>query len=617
MRKSITICALASIVMASWARGQDGSAPAKLVGTLGAGSFRHSGECKRVAFTPDGILIGQGPGALCGWEAGGRRLWNRDEETRSGPRPWATIVGSVVQGDDTKGIVIFDAVSGRETSTIPLGRGATFVRLGVSGDGCRIAATVVDANGSRLWTIDREHGRRLTDCECPEGEFVFVAERLLVVARPRGRLETMESDSGRRVKELGDGADESELSAAALESPARSLSCSKDGCRLCLIARDGAAVVVDVSTGKILRKLERAEGVVLSPDGELVLHGVSTNHGEPVLRVFAVADGRELWRAVGRPVQSAVFSPDSSSVAWADGGPVVRVLEARTGKLRFAPVGHTDAVTGLALDHAGKTLASADVRGAIHVWDVRGNAHLRELSPAGNEPERGLHASLAVGPDGTVAAALGGALKVWDADGREVALEGTAHGGSVAISRDGKMLVSGRVMWDLKSRKRVRELELDEAAENAVFAPDGGVLLGATRFGPDGKLLGKLLLRTPEGLRILPEIRAVAPDGTFVAIAGAPDGDDPDALALFDTTTWKRSRDLKLPPGASVRGLSDNASRVAILTDEDDVVVMDAVTGARRLVPTKKSASAVLLSADGLALAIGRDDGTITIWDAK
>jgi WD40 repeat protein len=204
-----------------------------------------------------------------------------------------------------------------------------------------------------------------------------------------------------------------------------------------------------------------------------------------VIEVRDVATGR-LHRSRALGAVRAVFSPDGTRLATADGKGSVRILYLSTGALHTVRTGRGRPVRTLAFTPDGRTLAVAEI-GAdgeqVTLLDAATGRTQRTIKPGGD-----VLLSLAFSPDGhTLATASGGSgtVRTWDA--RTGQLQGSfrvsSEVASPAFTPDGRTLATssarGVQLWDLATNQTRLTLPTRSLATVA-FSPDGRTLAIST-----------------------------------------------------------------------------------------------------------------------------------------
>lgn len=261
---------------------------------------------------------------------------------------------------------------------------------------------------------------------------------------------------------------------------------------------DGTVHDWDPSTGKpkrIIRLRETALDVwasaELSPDGRRV---AILAMNEP-LRVWSINDRKAIWKYEldDESVGSTAFSPDGKCLALAltndlviwnvELGKQSLMLPRSKRQLAWSPEGRTLAAFGdtdgislfelatgglrrtweaadirsMAFSADGKHLASGDENGVIRVFAMNRDQPVLDMVAA-SQPINVVRFS----PDGkTLFAAIGNHIRVWDRDGRPLAVF-REHQGSITdltTTADGRFLISASadgtaLVWDLRQQER-------------------------------------------------------------------------------------------------------------------------------------------------------------------
>ena len=365
--------------------------------------------------------------------------------------------------------------------------------------------------------------------------------------------------------------------------------------------------------------------VAFSPDGQTLV----TSGEDGKARLWALEtlqSQRELGDHLG-PVTSAVFSPDGHRVALGGADWRITLWDARDGRRLAELKGHTGEVTSLRFSPDGKRLASSAHDGEARVWDVEAARvvlrlkHLAQSQCIDWSPDGRL---LCAGADDRGETESSHMAILWNAEtGQEIArLPGhRAHLTLVRFSPDGKRLATGASdmqlhLWDVAARKILGSMRTYWGVPDARFLPDGQTLAVAMH---NGRFSLWDLSTFREAIRYEGHGHFTVA-GTYgwgiYGVAVSPDGS---AVASTD-----RRGLVKFWP--TFRGRRDPASAAASLAK------VAAATGPVTPVPAAASAPSELVysvaaqqsgalfatfSADGKLLAVGGEDGTITLLEAE
>jgi WD40 repeat protein len=424
------------------------------------------------------------------------------------------------------------------------------------------------------------------------------------------RLVSRDGGGGLRLWEVSTGRPLGQLSLPG-DQRAGPTALSADGKLLAVGGNDGAVYLLDLRTGKAVRRLvgpaEQASALAFSPDGKLLASGrdfdYPRKHGQDnPIQLWDVATGRELRRLVGHKdtVLSLAFSPDGKTLASGaeryDG--TLRLWDVATGKERLSLKGHGE-VRSVAFSPDGKEIATSGMDRTIRLWDPAIGRELRRL----------------IGHQADVMA--------------------------VAFSPDGRLLASGGFdrtlrLWDPGAGKQLRRIELDEAgnARTRTSASRFRINRGfaAVAFSPDSKTLAAA--GRDHTLRLFDaatgdEVRPVPGQFDAVdAVAFSPDGGRVWTMAgdrnlrAWETATGKEARALESSAGLPLCvAFSANGKLAATGGEQDRAAhVWDLATGRElRRVVTTDVIGALALAPDGRTLATANrwSQPEVSVWDLE
>jgi WD40 repeat protein len=261
-----------------------------------------------------------------------------------------------------------------------------------------------------------------------------------------------------------------------------SIALSPDGTKVVSGSGDGAVMLWDVDTGKVIAKWTGHKlgvgSVYWSRNGRTVLSGSDdgtvrqwdvegeTRDGETILALIKTGHQYGVW--------AVVYSPDMSLIATAGWDRPeteestecsnIQIWNAKTGKLVTTLKGHTEQVRCLAWTKDGKTLISGSYDNSIMTWNTTKWEQIAILD---------VHAevfALAISPnDRILASALyDRTTRLWNLDNNQpisLPLQHAEPVNCVSFSADGKLLATGcrdknAYLWDVAAI--IKEAGLDE-----------------------------------------------------------------------------------------------------------------------------------------------------------
>jgi WD40 repeat protein len=245
---------------------------------------------------------------------------------------------------------------------------------------------------------------------------------------------------------------------------------------------------------------------------------------------------------------------------------------------------------------------------------------IRESAP--EDIFRSFGPEVAISPDGrTVAVASPDGTLIWDPDsGRQRALPGGNYFHySVVYCPDGRRLAASSLdgvrLWDAATGQVLATFAQSQPISLA-FTPDGTRLISISRTRREIKVwdvfteLDRDLLRDSG----LPTWAALAPDSRTLLAVTAVNGDF--RVMRWDTVT--RQGGLLAPPPIIPPKIPCACAGqiVAMYSEEELVVIQDAITGAKKgEIHTNRGVTELALSANGSTLATWDQGGCFMIWE--
>jgi WD40 repeat protein/tRNA A-37 threonylcarbamoyl transferase component Bud32 len=424
-----------------------------------------------------------------GW-GGALRVWDlrAGRELYTNPQPGPKVGGAAAFSIDGKRLVaeggeqlrVWDARSGQEVQSVELHPGGV-PSLCFSPDGRRLAVALWHGKGVKVfdWDGAKLGASRSLGNPLPVGAVAYSPDGKFLAGGDESGFKLWTAETLQEVRTVA--------------TPANQLAFAPDSRTLFAAWTNEHARAVhtftrwDVVTPRELTPLSvevsadpAAAQHRLGRDGKVLF--VTRGHAATHVRAIDTVTGKDLFPRQGHsaPLNAVAIDPAGRTLASAGEDRAVKVWDLAAGRVRHTLGAHTGAVFGLAFSPDGNRLASGSSDGTIVLWDADSGAELGRLRGHSRSLSR-----LRFSPDGRTLAAGGesGAVKRWDVNSSQEVSPLPGHAGAVrcvAFNPGGTLLASGGEdrtvrLHDLAGGS-TRTLQAPGAVNDVAFSPDGRTL---------------------------------------------------------------------------------------------------------------------------------------------
>jgi len=254
---------------------------------------------------------------------------------------------------------------------------------------------------------------------------------------------------------------------------------------------DSIAIMIDISTGKIVQEFKGHSKKVFSFDFNSDGKMLATAGGDRFIKLWNTETGEEIQTIYGHKslVFDVKFSSDDKYLISGSWDGTLRIWEVSTGKeIQYIDLGN---ISPYVVSFTPNDLyaVSGDLNKDLKFWEVDAGKVFRDIVGHTN-----IISSIDFSPDAKlmVTGSWDGDIKVWDVLTGMLIMKFTNHKGavySVAFDPNGKYIVSGSSdrtikIWDIKTGKEIKSINAHSNSVTSVkISPDGKRMISCSVDG--------------------------------------------------------------------------------------------------------------------------------------
>jgi len=328
-----------------------------------------------------------------------------------------------------------------------------------------------------------------------------------------------------------------------------------------------------------------------------------------------------IMRGHNDAVTSAKFSPDGQFVLTVSRDKTVRLWKTQTGEDVAILGGDSEPITGASFNSTGTSFVTFGTDKVARIRETSTGKCVIELI---GHSEGIRNAIFSPNDQFVVTVSDDGTARSWDAGtGRQL---GKFYGhvsisSQVAISPDNEVVLSGGdLLWELRTGRRIRELDLI-GTEGVAFSPDGKTIVAAAvgGFGFSVKMFsvstGKRLIEIADE-SFSARSATFSPDCKFVAITSSTDN----SVQLWDLTSGKKFGQLigHTSP-VNYAEFSPDSKMIVTASNDWTARVWDVGSGKEitSLIGHRGPVNKAMFSADERSIVTASSDTTSRVWDLE